>query len=79
MMTKRLQSLIAEMLDLPEDEITADTRREDTESWDSLNHLQLVTAIEKEFGVKLSMDEIAATTTAGDLQRIVSSRSPGAT
>ena len=74
-MTKRLQSLIAEMLDLPEHEVTEGTVRADTESWDSLNHLQLVTAVEGEFGVKLTMDEIASINTAGDLQRIVSSRS----
>ena len=75
MLTKRLQSLIAEMLDLPEAEVTRDTRRADTGNWDSLNHLQLVTAIEREFGVKLSMDEIAAINTAGNLQDIVASRS----
>jgi acyl carrier protein len=74
MLTKRLQTLIAEMLDLPEQAVTSDTVRADTESWDSLNHLQLVTAIESEFGVKFTMDEIAAVNTAGDLQQIISSR-----
>ena len=38
-LTKRLQSLIAEMLDLPEDQITPQTQRADTENWDSLTHL----------------------------------------
>jgi acyl carrier protein len=74
MITPRLQSLIAEMLDVPEDRIDADTRRDQIEAWDSLNHLQLVTAIEREFGVKLTMDEIASVDTAGDLDRLVSAR-----
>ena len=79
MMTRRLQSLIAEMLDTPEDQIHADTRRDQIESWDSLNHLQLVTAIEREFGVKLTMDEIASVNTAGDLDRLVAARGTKAT
>ena len=73
--TKRLQSLIAEMLDLPEDQITPQTQRADTENWDSLTHLQLVTAVENEFGVKLAMDEIAAISSVDDLDRILVARS----
>jgi acyl carrier protein len=72
--TDRLQSLIAEMLDVPESQITAQTRRADIENWDSLNHLQLVTAIETEFGLKLTMDEIAAISTVEDFHRIIAAR-----
>jgi acyl carrier protein len=74
MMNKRLHALIAEMLDTPEEQIAAETRRDQIETWDSLNHLQLVTAVEREFGIKLTMDEIAAANTAGDLDRLVSAR-----
>jgi acyl carrier protein len=74
MMNKRLQSLIAEMLDTPEEDINPETGRDQIEAWDSLNHLQIVTAIEREFGVKLTMDEIATAATAGDLDRLVAAR-----
>jgi acyl carrier protein len=73
--TKRLQSLIAEMLDLPEEQVTAQTQRADTANWDSLTHLQLVTAVENEFDVKLTMDEIAAIAKVEDLDRILVARS----
>jgi len=73
-MNERLRLLIAEMLDLPKDEVTSETVRADTQTWDSLNHLQLVTAIESEFGATLTMEEIAGITTAGDLDRIVATR-----
>jgi acyl carrier protein len=72
--TDRLQKLIAEMLDVPDAQITATTRRADIESWDSLNHLQLITAVEKEFGLKLTMDEIAAIASVEDLHKIVAAR-----
>lgn len=74
MIIKELKTLIADMLDVPEDQITADARRADIESWDSLNHLQLVTAVERQFSVKLSMDEIAGIETAGDLDALVAAR-----
>jgi acyl carrier protein len=77
MTNQRLRLLIAEMLDLRESDITAETSRAQTESWDSLNHLQLITAVESRFGITLGMDEIAAIQTVGDLERAVEARAPG--
>jgi acyl carrier protein len=74
MINERLRDLLAEMLDMPSNDITLETRREDVATWDSLNHLQLVTALESEFGVALTMEEIAAIKTVDDLQRIVSAQ-----
>lgn len=71
MIDERLRDLIAEMLDMPASEINLDTSRDSTSTWDSLNHLQLITALEREFGIALSMEEIAAIKTVADLQRIV--------
>lgn len=73
-MNERLRDLIAEMLDLPQSEITLETSRADTATWDSLNHLQLITAIESEFGATLTMEEIADVKTVDDLHRIVVAR-----
>lgn len=75
MIDQRLHSLLAEMLDMPETQITPDTNRTSTEAWDSLNHLQLITALEKEFEIKLTMQEIADVNTVEDLQRLISTRS----
>jgi acyl carrier protein len=73
-MNERLCAILSEILELPSSEIRPDLRRSDVESWDSLNHLRLVTAIESEFGAKLSMDEIAEVQTPGALERIVTER-----
>lgn len=73
-MNDRLRTLMAELLDLPADEIKPDMQRADTEAWDSLNHLRLITAIESEFGSAFTMDEIAALQTPAQLQSIIESR-----
>lgn len=73
-MNERLRAILAEILDLPASEIRPDMRRSDTESWDSMNHLRLVTAIEAEFGATLTMEEIADAQTPAALERIVEAR-----
>jgi len=74
---ERLKLLIAEILDLPVDDIAADMNRQRTPEWDSLNHLRLITACESEFDIALTMDEIAAIHTPQHLEMIIDSRSIG--
>jgi acyl carrier protein len=75
-MEQRLRALIAEILDLPADAIQPDMRRSETEAWDSLSHLRLVTAIEETFGAKFTMDEIAQIQTPAELQSVLDRGSP---
>jgi acyl carrier protein len=70
-MNERLRVLIAEILDMPPAEIAPDMVRASTTEWDSLNHLRLMTALEEEFGVSLTMDQIAAICTPRELQTII--------
>lgn len=74
MMNERLRTIMAEVLDISPSEIEPDMRRSDVDSWDSMNHLRLITAIEAEFGATLSMEEIADVQTPAALDRIVSAR-----
>ncbi|MDX6749818.1 acyl carrier protein [Geminicoccaceae bacterium 1502E] len=70
-MNQKLAELIADVLDMPVAEVTPRMVREGHPKWDSLNHLRLVTAIEEEFGVALSMDEIEAVETVGQLDEMI--------
>jgi acyl carrier protein len=58
----RLRKLVAEVLRVPEENVTDDMTLLNTESWDSFAHLELIMAIESEFGVNLSVDDIAGMT-----------------
>ncbi|MCB1506481.1 MAG: acyl carrier protein [Hyphomicrobiaceae bacterium] len=43
----------------------------DVARWDSLNHVALVSMIERTFGIGLSMDEMIEIQSVGDIQRLL--------
>jgi len=46
----------------PEEEITKESSMIDTDSWDSLGHMQVIIALKEEMNIKLSPSEIAEAT-----------------
>jgi acyl carrier protein len=70
-MDARLRAVMAEILDLEPESLEDDMSRQDTDTWDSLTHLRLITAVESTFGVKLTMDEIAAVDTPRTLENFI--------
>lgn len=57
-MEQQLNKILVEILEVNESEITDDMSTDTVDSWDSLNHLKLITAIESSFGIKLGMSDI---------------------
>ncbi len=70
-MNQKLTEVMADILDVAVGEITPGTIRDGHPTWDSFNHLRLMTAIEEEFGVQFSMDEIEGIETAGQLDALL--------
>jgi citrate synthase len=54
-----IRELIAGMLGISPDRVTAQTVQADLPEWDSVNHLNLMLGIEDSFGVRLSVDDMA--------------------
>jgi acyl carrier protein len=52
-MRERLRGVFAEVFELPPDEIPDDPSVENIPSWDSLRQLELMLALELEFGVRV--------------------------
>jgi acyl carrier protein len=52
-------------------EISLATSRHEIPKWDSLQHLALVTAIEHQFGISLSMDEMIEIRSVRDICNIL--------
>lgn len=64
----KLNEIFEDVLDLDETpNLTAATRAVDIEEWDSLNHIQLIVAIEKAFGIKFTSQEIVAWKNVGEM------------
>jgi acyl carrier protein len=67
-MADRLETIVAEVLELPVDEIGADTGPATTGQWVSLRHLRIVAAVEDAYGVSFAPREIRAIRSVADLR-----------
>lgn len=63
----RIQDVFREELELDDLLLADETTADDVEEWDSLSHIQLVVALEKEFGLKFTSREILSWDNIGDL------------
>lgn len=54
----RIHRLVADVFGVPLSAITPDSTPDTIESWDSLRHLNLVLALEQEFSIQFSPEEI---------------------
>ena len=51
--------------------VNADTTADDIEDWDSLEHINLVSAVEKEFGVKFTMAQVVGMKNVGEMVDVI--------
>jgi len=63
----RLNNVFREVFDDEELEVNDGTTSDDIEDWDSLEHINLVAAIEKEFDVKFTMAQIMGFENVGEM------------
>lgn len=55
---ERVRGIAADILSLPGEQITLESSAHTIESWDSVQHLNLVLALEQEFGLQFEPEEI---------------------
>lgn len=52
-------------------EISDDTTSDDIDDWDSLEHINLIAAVEMEFGIKFNMGQIVTMKNVGEMVDII--------
>jgi acyl carrier protein len=66
-----VRSIASDILGVPADKITAGSSPETIETWDSMQHLNLVLAIEEKFGVQLEPEDIEQMKSIGAVAALV--------
>ena len=71
---ERLAEVFRDVFDDEEIELTDSTTSDDIEDWDSLEHVNLIIAVEQEFGIKFTMGEVTGMKNVGALVDIIIER-----
>lgn len=71
---RSFNQILSETFRVPEDSITDEMSSKDIPAWDSMNYLLFISALEKEFAMSFTMDEVMNAQTVGDVRRAVEAR-----
>ena len=68
---QQVRSIASDIFGVPADKISAESTPETIETWDSMQHLNLVLAIEEKFGVQLEPEAIEQMKSIGAVAALV--------
>ena len=71
---ERLNGVVSDTLDLDMVSLQPSTTAADVEGWDSLAHIQIIVAIERSFGIRLRVGEMASIANVGELVSRIATR-----
>lgn len=66
-MEDKIKEILATILEIDQADVNNDTNPDTVSSWDSLRHMKLVFAIEDEYDVQFSDDQIIQLTDVGKI------------
>lgn len=68
---ERLNGVFQDVFDDENITVNDSTTADDIEDWDSLEHINLVVAVEKEFGVKFNIGEVNGMKNVGEMVDVI--------
>lgn len=69
-----VKTIMCDVFDVDDLDISKDTTARDIEEWDSLSHIRLIVAIEQHFGIKFTSLEVEGFKSVGDLVAAVAKK-----
>ncbi|MFW5669378.1 MAG: acyl carrier protein [Acetivibrio ethanolgignens] len=69
-----LNEVFRDVFDDEDIEVTAEMTADDIEDWDSLEHINLVVAVEQCFKMKFTMGEVTSMKNVGEMVEIIKER-----
>ena len=70
----RLNEVFRDIFGDPSLSVNENTTSSDIEDWDSLEHINLIAAVENEFGLRFKMREVSGMKNVGEMIAIISER-----
>ena len=70
----RLNEVFRDVFDDESITVTDVTTADDIEEWDSLEHINLLAAVEQEFGMKFNMGQVVSMKNVGEMADIIISQ-----
>lgn len=74
MISPELKSVILKQLNLDDFDLKDETQAPEVPGWDSLNHINIILAVEEHFKIKFKSYELLRLKCVGDLQKLVDSK-----
>ena len=68
---ERVNKLFRDVFDDDDITVTETTTSADIDDWDSLEHINLVAAVEQEFGMKFTMGQVVTMKNVGEMVDII--------
>ena len=70
----RLNEVFRDVFDDEDIELSGDTTADDIDGWDSLEHITLISAVEKAFKMRFTMKEVSGMKNVGEMIDILAER-----
>lgn len=68
---EKLNEVFRDVFDDEEIVVGEETTAADIDGWDSLEHINLIAAVEQEFGVKFTMGQVVTMKNVGEMARLI--------
>ncbi|MEP6894771.1 MAG: acyl carrier protein [Chloroflexota bacterium] len=73
-MNAKLNEIIISTLHIPAEHITDELTMTEVESWDSLQHMNLIASLEQAFAVEFTFEEIVSMQSVAEIKRVLSDK-----